>query len=109
MTVLISSHNLKEMEGICDAIGILQKGKMAIERDLDELKSDVHKVQAAYPANIAPGREKYGDLDIKHFENRGSIEIFNIYLRNGGRVQWDPCLTRRCCLNSSSATGLSEP
>ena len=35
MTVLVSSHNLKEMEGICDSIGILDHGKMIIERDLD--------------------------------------------------------------------------
>ena len=48
MTVLVSSHNLKEMEGICDAIGILSKGEMKIEQDLDELKSDIHKVQAAF-------------------------------------------------------------
>ena len=37
MTVLVSSHNLREMEGICDCIGILDKGVMKIERDLDEL------------------------------------------------------------------------
>ena len=45
MTVLISSHNLREMEGICDSIGILDKGRMHIERDLDELKSDINKLR----------------------------------------------------------------
>ena len=75
MTVLISSHNLKEMEGICDAIGILRRGQMAIERDLDELKSDVHKIQVAYPEGVAPGKEKYGELNILHIESRGSVEI----------------------------------
>jgi ABC-2 type transport system ATP-binding protein len=75
MTVLISSHNLKEMEGICDSIGILSRGKMAIERDLDELKSDVHKVQVAYNEGTAPGWEKYGNLNILHMESRGSVEI----------------------------------
>ena len=38
MTVLISSHNLKEMDGICDTIGIIKGGKMLLEKDLDELK-----------------------------------------------------------------------
>ena len=40
MTVLIfrSTANLREMEGICDSIGILDKGRTRIERDLDELK-----------------------------------------------------------------------
>lgn len=39
MTVLISSHNLKEMDGICDTVGIIKNGKMLIESDLDELKT----------------------------------------------------------------------
>ena len=38
MTVLISSHNLRELEGICDCIGILSQGKMVFEGKLDELK-----------------------------------------------------------------------
>jgi len=41
MTVLISSHNLKEMDGICDTVGIIKNGTMLIERDLDELKSEM--------------------------------------------------------------------
>ncbi|MCL1863926.1 MAG: ABC transporter ATP-binding protein [Defluviitaleaceae bacterium] len=39
MTVLISSHNLKEMDGICDTVGIIKDGKMLLESDLDELKT----------------------------------------------------------------------
>jgi ABC-2 type transport system ATP-binding protein len=41
MTVLISSHNLKEMDGICDTVGIIKEGKMLMERDLDELKVEM--------------------------------------------------------------------
>jgi ABC-2 type transport system ATP-binding protein len=41
MTVLISSHNLKEMDGICDTVGIIKGGVMLIERDLDELKAEM--------------------------------------------------------------------
>jgi len=41
MTVLISSHNLKEMDGICDTVGIIKSGKMLMERDLDTLKCDM--------------------------------------------------------------------
>jgi len=41
MTVLVSSHNLKEMDGICDTVGIIKDGKMLIERDLDELKNEM--------------------------------------------------------------------
>ena len=48
MTVLISSHNLREIEGICDTVGILSGGTMVLERDLDDLRSSVHKVQTAF-------------------------------------------------------------
>lgn len=72
MTVLVSSHNLREMEGICDSIGILNRGSMMIERDLDELKSDIHKIQVAYseyPEN------PYRDLNVLHRETRGSVDL----------------------------------
>ncbi len=73
MTVLVSSHNLKEMEGICDSIGILSGGEMKIERDLDELKSDIHKVQAAF--HSAEDAEKaFEGLNVVHREKSGSIE-----------------------------------
>lgn len=76
LTVLVSSHNLKEMDGICDAIGIIKSGRMVVERDLDDLKSDVHKVQVAFhsdgtdiniPDNLG--------LEVLHEERRGSIRL----------------------------------
>ena len=73
-TVLVSSHNLREMEGICDSIGILDKGVMKIERDLDELKSDIHKIQVAYSEDGAHS-EKFKDLNVLHHEQRGSIDL----------------------------------
>ena len=73
MTVLVSSHNLKEMEGICDAIGILSKGEMKIEQDLDELKSDIHKVQAAFHS-AEDAERAFAGLNVVHREKSGSIE-----------------------------------
>lgn len=77
MTVLVSSHNLRELENICDSIGIISKGKMVIERDLDELRADIHKVQVAFPqetkiADILTG------LTVLHREKRGSVELLII-------------------------------
>lgn len=72
MTVLVSSHNLREMEGICDSIGILSKGEMMIERDLDELKSDIHKVQVAYESRP---EEAYRELNVLHRESRGTVDL----------------------------------
>lgn len=48
MTVIVSSHNLRELEDVCDYVGILHKGRLLLERDLDELKSDIHKIQVAF-------------------------------------------------------------
>ena len=47
-TVMISSHNLRELEDICDHVGIMSKGKMLIQRKLDDLKTETHKVQVAF-------------------------------------------------------------
>ncbi len=75
MTVLVSSHNLKEMEGLCDSIGIISKGKMLIERDLDDLKSDVHKIQVVFPQGVEPDLD---GLNILYREKRGSVELLII-------------------------------
>jgi ABC-2 type transport system ATP-binding protein len=74
MTVLISSHNLKEMDGICDAIGIIKDGVMITERDLDDMKSDVHKIQLVLPEetkHLTPA-----GVEILHRERQGSMELW---------------------------------
>lgn len=48
MTVIVSSHNLRELEDVCDHVGILHKGHLLLERDLDEMKSDIHKIQVSF-------------------------------------------------------------
>jgi ABC-2 type transport system ATP-binding protein len=75
MTVLVSSHNLKELEGICDSIGILSKGHMMMERDLDELKSDIHKIQVAYKEQP---ENPYKNLNVLHHEKRGTVDLLII-------------------------------
>lgn len=44
-TVLISSHNLRELEDICDHVGIMDHGKMLLERSLADMQGGTHKVQ----------------------------------------------------------------
>lgn len=44
-TVLISSHNLRELEDVCDHVGIMAKGKMLLERSLSDMQGTTHKVQ----------------------------------------------------------------
>ena len=52
MTVLASSHNLRELEDVCDSVGIMDKGKMLIERSLSELQDNIVKAQVAFAEEI---------------------------------------------------------
>ena len=58
VTVLVSSHNLRELEDVCDYVGIMNRGKVIIERSLAELQGSVSKIQIAF-ANEVPDFEKY--------------------------------------------------
>ena len=53
-TVLVSSHNLRELEDVCDHVGILSHGKVLLERSLSELQGGVVKVQAAFATPDEP-------------------------------------------------------
>jgi ABC-2 type transport system ATP-binding protein len=48
VTVLISSHNLRELEDVCDTVGIMNKGRIFMEASLDELKTKLLKVQVSF-------------------------------------------------------------
>lgn len=71
MTVIIASHNLRELEDVCDHVGLLHGGGVVLERELDELKLGIHKVQAVFAA--VPDADAFGGLDIVSSERRGSL------------------------------------
>ncbi len=52
MTAIIASHNLRELEDICDHVGLLHKGEIVLEKELDELKLGIHKVQIAFKGDV---------------------------------------------------------
>ncbi len=54
LTVLVSSHNLRELEDVCDHVGIMNHGKLLIERSLDELQTSITKIQIAFEDGIPP-------------------------------------------------------
>lgn len=54
MTVIIASHNLRELEDFCDHVGLFHKGGVLFERELDELKLGICKVQAVFRPMIDP-------------------------------------------------------
>lgn len=70
-TVLISSHNLRELEDVCDHVGILHNGKIVVERELDNIKSDIHKLQLAFSGEIP--KDLLQDQEILHSSQNGSV------------------------------------
>ena len=68
-TVLVSSHNLRELEDVCDHVGIMNGGKMLLERTLSELQDNIVKIQLAY----ADGGEPPRDLEILHESSLGRL------------------------------------
>ena len=52
VTVLVSSHNLRELEDVCDHVGIMNHGKLLIERSLDELQTSITKIQIAFEGEM---------------------------------------------------------
>lgn len=70
MTVLVSSHNLRELEDVCDHVGIMNKGKVIIERSLSELQGNISKIQVACPVGMPKLSPEYKVL---HMSNTGRV------------------------------------
>jgi len=75
MTVLVSSHNLRELEDVCDHVGILHQGKMLLEKNLDEAKSNIYKIQVAFSKEQEAGaiEKLQSQFAVLHQEHFGSI------------------------------------
>ncbi|MDD2568822.1 MAG: ABC transporter ATP-binding protein [Clostridia bacterium] len=71
MTPIIASHNLRELEDICDHIGLLHKGGMLLSHDLEDMKLGIHKIQAVFNEEIT--RESFPSLEIISLDKRGSL------------------------------------
>ena len=70
-TVLVSSHNLRELEDVCDRVGILSHGKVLIERSLTDLQENLVKMQVVFQEKIMPKLPE--DLEVLHVSQVGRI------------------------------------
>lgn len=68
LTVILASHNLRELEDICDHMALLHKGKVILQSDVDDVKMNIHKVQTVLPEGV-----EVKGLDILKREERGSL------------------------------------
>ena len=70
-TVLVSSHNLRELEDVCDRVGILSHGKVRVERSLSELQENLVKMQVVFQEKELPQLPE--DLEVLHVSQVGRI------------------------------------
>ena len=70
-TVLVSSHNLRELEDVCDHVGILSRGKVLVERSLSDLQGNVVKMQVVFQEREMP--ELPEDMEVLHVSHVGRI------------------------------------
>ena len=75
-TVLVSSHNLRELEDVCDHVGILSHGKVLIERSLSDLQENVVKMQIVFQEREMPQLPE--DLEVLHVSQVGRIHTLII-------------------------------
>ena len=71
VTVLISSHNLRELEDVCDHVGILSHGKVLLERSLTDLQDNILKLQVAFRDGELPRLPE--ELNVLHVTQVGRV------------------------------------
>lgn len=71
MTVIIASHNLRELEDLCDFMGFLHQGKVIFEREIDDVKLGFCKVQAGFSTPLDMSFTQ--NLNILQMEQLGSV------------------------------------
>ncbi len=79
LTVIISSHNLTEINEICDTAALIHKGEIIFNRALDELRGDIKKLQVSFDKDYT--KEDFEPLKVLHFEKTGSL-VFMIVKGN---------------------------
>ena len=72
-TVLVSSHNLRELEDVCDHVGIMDHGRVLLERSLAQLQDNMVKLQVVFPDGMT---EVPSDLPVLHASQIGRIHTF---------------------------------
>ena len=75
-TVLVSSHNLRELEDVCDHVGIMDRGKVLIERSLAALQDNMVKMQVVFPEEITEVPE---EIPTVHVSRLG--RVYTLILR----------------------------
>ena len=73
-TVLVSSHNLRELEDVCDHVGMMNRGKVLVERSLADLQENIVKLQAVWRAGELPVLPR--ELEVLHTSHVGRVYTY---------------------------------
>ena len=76
-TPVIASHNLRELEDICDHVGLLHKGGVLLSKELEEMKCNIQKVQCVLK-NPEEWQIALKDVEIIQEEKRGTLHTFTV-------------------------------
>lgn len=71
MTIIISSHNLRELEDICDQFGILENGQITTSGDVFETKENIHKIQIVFKEEL--DKDRFDHLDLLSFKKQSRV------------------------------------
>jgi len=71
MTAIIASHNLRDLDELCDNVGLLHEGKLLVNDSIDAIKNGIHKFQVVF--NTVPDLSVFENLDILKIERSGSV------------------------------------
>ncbi len=77
LTPIIASHNLRELEDICEYVGLLHKGGILLAKDMDDMKVNIHKVQCVLreESDLERLKERF---DVVKVEDRGVLRTITI-------------------------------
>ena len=77
LTPIIASHNLRELEDICDHVGLLHRGGVLLSKDLEDMKCNIQKVQCVFTDDESK-KKAIEALTIMKEENRGQLYTFTV-------------------------------
>ena len=77
LTPVLASHNLRELEDICDHVGLLHKGGVLLSKDLEEMRTGIHKLQCVFADEEQEARTLMG-LEVVNKEARGRLKTLTV-------------------------------
>ena len=77
LTPVIASHNLRELEDICDHVGLLHKGGVLLSKDLEDMKCNIQKIQCVF-TTVEEELKALNGLEVLKKEQRGSLSTYTV-------------------------------